>query len=95
MKKLIDFLKDSNHWKHLIGGFLVALGAMVPLMLMHTPPTSTLYAMLYATLVAGMCLELKDHLWGGKWDWTDLAVTLLGGIICSWYVLYQLLFCQN
>lgn len=30
-------------------------------------------------LAAGM--EFKDHRYGGKWDWLDIAATLLGGAI--------------
>ena len=30
-------------------------------------------------LAAGM--EFKDRAWGGKWDWLDIAATLLGGLI--------------
>lgn len=29
-------------------------------------------------LATGM--ELKDKLWGGKWDWLDWAATMLGGL---------------
>lgn len=33
--------------------------------------------------VAGLALgmEFKDKQWGGKWDWLDIAATLIGGII--------------
>ena len=26
-------------------------------------------------------LEFKDYQWGGKWDWKDLACTVLGGLV--------------
>ena len=26
-------------------------------------------------------MEFKDRQWGGRWDWTDFALTVLGGII--------------
>lgn len=26
-------------------------------------------------------MEFKDKQWGGKWDWLDWAVTILGGIV--------------
>ena len=26
-------------------------------------------------------LEFKDYQWGGKWDWKDLACTILGGLV--------------
>lgn len=34
---------------------------------------------LSAGLAAGM--EFKDRAWGGKWDWLDIAATLIGGLI--------------
>lgn len=69
MNKLFSFLKESNHYKHLIGGALVALGACAP------------WGAIYASIVAATCLELKDRLYGNKWDWTDWACTLAGGLI--------------
>lgn len=26
-------------------------------------------------------MEFKDKQWGGKWDWLDWTVTILGGIV--------------
>nr|DAZ09528.1 MAG TPA: hypothetical protein [Caudoviricetes sp.] len=26
-------------------------------------------------------MEFKDKAWGGKWDWLDIAATLIGGTI--------------
>lgn len=26
-------------------------------------------------------MEYKDKLWGGKWDWVDWSLTMLGGVI--------------
>nr|DAR33807.1 MAG TPA: putative periplasmic lipoprotein [Bacteriophage sp.] len=26
-------------------------------------------------------MEFKDKQWGGKWDWLDIAATLIGGLI--------------
>ena len=35
---------------------------------------------LFALGVA-MGLEFKDHIYGGKWDWLDIAATALGGLV--------------
>lgn len=43
MKKIIEFLKKSNHYKHLIGGFVVGLLACSP------------WAELYSADVAATC----------------------------------------
>lgn len=71
MKNLIAFLKSSNHWKHLLGGLIIGMASF------------NFYAGLYATLVGATCLELKDSLYGSKYDWIDWALTLSGGLIGS------------
>ena len=66
---MIEFLKESNRLKHLIGGFAVGLVAL------------NWWSAIYATIVAASCLELKDKLYGNKWDWIDFAMTIVGGMI--------------
>lgn len=68
MKKVIDWLAKSNHWKHLAGGVLIGFGA------------DGWYCAAYAGVGVAAALELKDRLWGGKWDWSDFALTV-GGVI--------------
>ncbi len=64
--KLKNWLSQSNRWKHLLGGFIIGLGA------------NDIYCALYAgTGVAG-ALELKDKLRGGLWDWIDFGLTVIG-----------------
>ncbi len=79
MNKIFKFLAASNRYKHLIGGFIVAMLA------------GSLYAAIYATIVAASCLELKDHLYHNPWDWVDWICTLIGGIIAA-IVFYVLIF---
>ena len=50
MNKFISFLKQSNRYKHLIGGFIVGICALSP------------WNALYSAAVAASCLELKDVL---------------------------------
>ena len=71
MRTIIDFLRKSNHGKHLLGGFLVGLLAMHALVA------------LYVSAVAASCLEFKDKEHGGRWDWTDWGLTVLGGALAS------------
>lgn len=66
---MIEFLKKSNRYKHLIGGFIVGLVAL------------NWWCAIYATMVAASCLELKDKLYGNKWDWIDWGFTMVGGVI--------------
>lgn len=68
MKKVIKWIKESNRWKHFAGGVLIGLGA------------DSDYCAAYAGLGVASALELKDKLWGGKWDWIDFALTV-GGVI--------------
>ena len=69
MKKIIDWFKESDRWKHLLGGILIGLFA------------NGWYCALYAgTLVAG-ALELKDFLWEGEPSWVDAIVTVAGSAI--------------
>lgn len=48
--------------------------------LVYAIPCAFLLTILFVGgLAAGM--EFKDRAWGGKWDWLDIAATLLGGLI--------------
>ena len=71
MDKFISFLKDSNRYKHLIGGLLVGLFAL------------SSWAAIYSAIVAASCLELKDKLRGCYWDWGDWLTTIAGGGIAA------------
>lgn len=71
MNKIISFLKESNRYKHLIGGLLVGLFAM------------SSWTAIYSAVVAASCLELKDKLKGYYWDWFDWFLTVVGGGIAA------------
>lgn len=76
MNKIIEFLKQSNRYKHLIAGLLVGFAALNP------------WTALYASIIAASCLELKDKLKGGLWDWIDWSLTVIGGILSAifWWI---------
>lgn len=69
MKKVIKWIKESNRWKHLAGGVLIGLGA------------DSDYCAAYAGLGVASAIELKDKLYGEKWDWIDFALTVSGVIV--------------
>lgn len=75
--RISAWFNTSNRKKHLFGGFIVGLLACAP------------WPAIYAAAVAGSCLELKDHLYGNKWDWTDWALTVAGGAAAAlvWLIL--------
>jgi hypothetical protein len=70
---IINWLKSSNRWKHLLGGVLIGIGA------------NSAYCAAYAGLGIASALELKDKLWGGKWDWIDWALTV-GGVTIGYLI---------
>lgn len=67
MKKIIEWIKESNRWKHLVGGIAVGAGA------------NDWYCAIYAGVGVAGALELKDYLWGGKPDIIDFLLTV-GGV---------------
>ena len=71
MNKIISFLKQSNRYKHLVGGFIVGICALSP------------WSALYSAAVAASCLELKDVLHGCRWDWIDWLLTVFGGCLSA------------
>jgi len=80
--KIHDWLRESNRYKHLAGGFVVGLCALTP------------WAALYAGVVAAAVLEFKDKLYGNKWDWIDFAMTAAGALLASvvYLILYLILY---
>jgi len=66
MKRLFDWIKESNRWKHALGGVAIGLIANTP------------YCAALAGTGVASALELKDKMWGGKWDWVDWALTVSG-----------------
>ncbi len=66
MRKLFKWLKESNRYKHLLGG--IAIGAFA----------NSFYCAAYAGIGVATALELKDKMWGGKFDLVDLSLTLAG-----------------
>ena len=66
MKKIIEWLKKSHRWLHLLVGLLIGFGA------------SSIYCAAYAGIGVAVTSELKDKLWGGLWDWVDFILTIFG-----------------
>lgn len=71
VKQIINFIKNSNRYMHLISGFIVAILAASP------------YVGIYAAVVAATCLELKDRLYGNQFDLTEWLLTVVGGTIAA------------
>ena len=66
MKKIINWLFASNRLKHIGYGVLIGFGA------------NDWYCAEYVGIGVAGALELKDYLWGGKPDWIDFTLTVVG-----------------
>lgn len=64
--KLINWLKSSNRWKHLVGGIII--GAI----------SNSIWCAGLSGIGIASALEYKDRCWGGQWDWVDWSITLVG-----------------
>lgn len=71
MRKVIEWLKASNRWKHLVGGAVV--GAVM---------VNCIDSVMASALV-GAAMEYKDKAWGGKFDWVDCSLTAVGGVVVA------------
>lgn len=69
MKKIWNWLKESNRWKHLVGG--IGLGLI----------SNDLYCASLVGVGIASALEFKDKAHGGSWDWIDWGLTVLGTLI--------------
>ena len=69
MRKLIDWLKESNRWKHFLGGFIIGLVC------------NSWYCAVLVGACTGSGMEFKDYQWGGEPDWKDFVLTFAGTLI--------------
>jgi hypothetical protein len=69
MKKILNWLRESNRWKHLLGGIMLGLLA------------NGWYCAALVGIATGAAMEYKDRQWGGLMDWSDFALTLGGCMI--------------
>ena len=78
MKKILAFLKNSHHWLHLLGGFVIGLLSL-----------GDWYTAAIAGLGVASAMEFKDKSWGGDFDWADWTVTVIGaafGLLVSFII---------
>ena len=66
---IIKWLKESNRWKHLVGGVLLGIAS------------DNVYCAALVGVSVSSALEFKDMSWGGKWDWLDWVCTVVGTAI--------------
>lgn len=66
---MITWLRESNRWKHLVGGYVIGLAS------------SDAWCATLSGVGIASALEYKDKAWGGKWDWIDWALTVTGVMV--------------
>lgn len=69
VKKIFNWIAESNRWKHLLLG--VAIGAVA---------NDAYCAFLTGACTAG-AMEVKDKRLGGKFDWIDFGLTMAGVVV--------------
>lgn len=67
MKEVINWLKESNRYKHILGG--MAIGLL----------SDDWYCATLSGVGIASALEYKDRAWGGTFDWIDWGLTI-GGV---------------
>lgn len=69
VKNFLNWMAASNRWKHLLLGLVIGLVADDA----------------YCASLSGVCtagaMELKDMQWGGKFDWIDFSLTMVGDFV--------------
>ena len=68
MKKVWNWLRESNRWKHLVGGIVIGI------------LSDDWYCAGLTGVGIASALEYKDRAWGSAWDWSDWSLTV-GGVI--------------
>ena len=69
IKTALAWLRASNRSKHLLGGILIGIFA------------GGWWCALYAATLTAAAMEYKDKAHGGRWDWADLGLTVLGAVL--------------
>ena len=69
MNAIIDFLKDSHHFEHLVAGLFIGFFS------------DSWYCAEYCSFGIGTAVEVKDYKWGGVFDFVDMLLVVIGGNI--------------
>ena len=77
MKKIIQYLKDSNHLTHAVIGFIIGLISF------------NLWTAILATTCLASAAETKDKQYTKNWDWQDFLITLVSGLVG--FIVYRLI----
>jgi hypothetical protein len=78
-----NWLKESNHNKHLIAGLIILT---ISLLLVYTLTKNDYATLIISNFVVAACMataEYKDKLYGGKFDWEDILAGMIPSIIAD------------
>lgn len=79
----MNWLFESNRPKHVIAGSMIYIISFVLASLLYGKEyaLSNVIISLFVTLVAGICVEYKDKLYGNKFDWLDVLATCISPLL--------------
>lgn len=77
LEKWLGWLKESNRPAHMKAGALVYVVMLVVCLLLGVSVSSSMILAFVATAIVAVAVDYKDKLWGGKFDWLDVAATVI------------------
>lgn len=78
---VMGWLKESNHWKHIIGCFVIAvIGIALGLGFGMSIVQAAILGW-YSAVAGGVVAEYKDYKYGSKFDCQDIIADLIGAFI--------------
>lgn len=78
IKVLYEWLLQSNRLSHVKAGVIIFLMMIIfCFFLLSISLGESATVSLMTTAIAAMAVDYKDKLWGGKFDWLDVASTIL------------------
>lgn len=81
MNKIFKWLKSSNHYKHTICVFVLAILNLFLLRSLGVSLIGCFIGSLYTDAAVSVALEFKDKRWGGEFSYQDLMADGLGFIL--------------
>ena len=92
MKKIINWFKQSNRYKHLLTGILIYIFYTVLLTLLNNSLLTSSIVGTISAITHMISVEYKDKLYGSKFDWKDiLAGSIIPFSLTTFYSIYELL----
>ena len=92
MKKIINWFKQSNRYKHLYAGILIYIFYTVLLVLLNNSLLISTIVGTISTVTHMISVEYKDKLYGSKFNYKDILAGIIVPVVSTLcYILYELL----